>query len=89
MTLSASIRASLSDNHVSPTNGATLPPSRTRLAAAYALFPLMIGGLWTHLTHGEYLFALMPIAYGSGLYLVMKDSLCELLSDREPIRGAV
>ena len=62
---------------------------RTRLAAAYALFPLMIGGLLTHLTHGEYLFALMPIAYGSGLYLVMKDSLCELLSDREPIRGAV
>jgi uncharacterized membrane protein YphA (DoxX/SURF4 family) len=60
---------------------------RTRLAAAYALFLLMIGGLLTHLTFGEYLFALMPIAYGSGLYLLMKDSLPELLAAREPIRG--
>jgi hypothetical protein len=60
---------------------------RTRLAATYGLFLLMIGGLLTHLTHGEYLFALMPIVYGGGLYLLMKDSLPELLSAREPIRG--
>jgi uncharacterized membrane protein YphA (DoxX/SURF4 family) len=62
---------------------------RTRFAAAYALFLLMIGGLLTHLTHGEYLFASMPIVYGSGLYLLMKDSLPELLSARRPIRGTV
>jgi uncharacterized membrane protein YphA (DoxX/SURF4 family) len=62
---------------------------RTRLAAAYALFLLMVGGLLTHLTHGEYLFALMPIAYGGGLYLLMKDSLPELLSAREPLRASV
>jgi len=67
--------------------GLLLP--RTRLAAAFALFLLMIGGLLTHLTHGEYLFAMMPIAYGAGLYLVMKDSLPELLSVHEPIRGTV
>jgi len=59
---------------------------RTRLAAAYALFLLMVGGLLTHLTHGEYLFALMPVAYGGGLYLLTKDSLHDLLSVREPIR---
>jgi uncharacterized membrane protein YphA (DoxX/SURF4 family) len=58
---------------------------RTRLAAAFALFLLMIGGLATHLTFGEYLFALMPITYGGGLYLLMKDSLPELLSAHEPI----
>src|SRR5580765_5059571 len=34
---------------------------RTRLAAAFALFLLMIGGFVTHITHGEYLFAVMPI----------------------------
>jgi uncharacterized membrane protein YphA (DoxX/SURF4 family) len=62
---------------------------RTRLAAAYALFLLMVGGLLTHLTHGEYLFALMPIAYGGGLYFLMKDSLPELLSAREPLRASV
>jgi uncharacterized membrane protein YphA (DoxX/SURF4 family) len=62
---------------------------RARFAAAYALFLLMIGGLLTHLTHGEYLFASMPIVYGSGLYLLMKDSLPELLSARRPIRGTV
>ena len=67
--------------------GLLLP--RTRLAAAFALFLLMIGGLLTHLTYGEYLFAMMPITYGGGLYLVMKDSLPELLSVREPIRGTV
>jgi hypothetical protein len=61
--------------------------ARTRLAAAYALFLLMIGGVLTHLSHAEYLFALMPIAYGGGLYLLMKDSLPELLSAHEPIRG--
>ena len=59
---------------------------RTRLAAAYALFLLMVGGLLTHLTHGEYLFALIPVAYGGGLYLLTKDSLHDLLSVREPIR---
>ena len=48
---------------------------RARPAAAFALFLLMIGGLVTHLTHGEYFFAVMPIIYGAGLYLLMKDSL--------------
>src|SRR5262245_25257980 len=57
---------------------------RTRLAAAYALFLLMIGGLLTHLTHAEYVFSLMPIAYGSGLYLLMKDSLPEVFASGEP-----
>jgi uncharacterized membrane protein YphA (DoxX/SURF4 family) len=51
---------------------------RTRLAAAFALFLLMIGGFVTHITHGEYLFAVMPIVYGAGLYLLMKESLPEL-----------
>lgn len=62
---------------------------RTRLVAAYALFLLMVGGLLTHLTHGEYLFALMPIAYGGGLFLLMKESLPELLSARPPVRATV
>ena len=44
---------------------------RTRLAAGYALFLLMIGGLATHLTYGEYVFALMPITYGAGLLLLV------------------
>jgi len=48
---------------------------RTRPAAAFALFLLMIGGLFTHLTHGEYFFAVMPIIYGAGLALLVKDSL--------------
>src|SRR5215471_9838712 len=48
---------------------------RTRPAAAFALFLLMIGGLVTHLTHGEYVFAVMPVLYGAGLYVLMKDSL--------------
>ena len=48
---------------------------RTRPAAAFALFLLMIGGLVTHLTHGEYFFAAMPVVYGAGLYLLMRDSL--------------
>jgi hypothetical protein len=61
---------------------------RTRLAAAFALFLLMIGGLLTHLTHGEYLFALMPIAYGGGLYLLVKDAVPGLLAaTREPLGG--
>jgi len=62
---------------------------RTRVAAAFALFLLMIGGLMTHLTYGEYLFALMPIAYAGGLFLLMKDSLPTLLSVHEPIGGTV
>ena len=60
---------------------------RTRLAAAYALLLLMIGGLATHLTYGEYLFASMPIVYGGGLFLLMKDSLPVLLADAAPVRG--
>jgi uncharacterized membrane protein YphA (DoxX/SURF4 family) len=48
---------------------------RTRPAAAFALFLVMIGGLVTHLTHGEYVFAVMPVIYGAGLYLLMKDAL--------------
>ena len=48
---------------------------RARPAAAFALFLLMIGGLVTHLTHGEYFLATMPVIYGSGLYLLMKDAL--------------
>ena len=72
-------------SEVSGAIGLLIP--RTRLAAAFALFLLMIGGLVTHLTYGEYLFALMPVTYGGGLYLLMKDSLPELLSAREPIRG--
>ena len=51
---------------------------RTRPAAAFALLLVMIGGLVTHLTHGEYLFAVMPIVYGAGLYLLIKDSLPRL-----------
>src|SRR5262245_64825382 len=43
---------------------------RTRPAAAFALFLLMIGGLVTHLTHGEYFLAAMPIIYGTGLYFL-------------------
>ena len=62
---------------------------RTRLAAAYALFVLMFGGLVTHLTFAEYAFALMPIAYGTGLFFLMKDSLPQLLSGREPLRHTV
>ena len=46
---------------------------RTRPAAAFALFLLMIGGLVTHLTHGEYFFAVMPVIYGAGLSVLMKD----------------
>src|SRR5215471_19664958 len=42
---------------------------RTRPVAAFALFLLMIGGFVTHVTHGEYLMAVMPIVYGAGLYL--------------------
>ncbi len=59
---------------------------RTRPAAAFALFLLMIGGFVTHVTHGEYFFAVMPVVYGAGLYLLMKDSLTELLV-RQPVRA--
>ena len=38
---------------------------RMRPAAAFALFLLMIGGLVTHVTQGEYFFAVMPIIYGA------------------------
>jgi len=62
---------------------------RTRPVAAFTLFLLMIGGLLTHLTHGEYLFALMPIAYGAGLSLLMKDSLAGLLSGPLPTQSTV
>ena len=61
---------------------------RTRPAAAFALFLLMIGGLVTHLTHGEYLFAVMPIMYGAGLYPLMKDSLPQF-SVRHAARATV
>src|SRR5215831_14843404 len=61
---------------------------RTRPAAAFALFLLMIGGLVTHLTHGEYVFAVMPIIYGAGLYVLMRDSLPEFTM-REVTRTTV
>ena len=48
---------------------------RTRPAAAFALLLMMVGGLVTHLTHGEYFFAAMPILYGGGLAILVKDSL--------------
>jgi uncharacterized membrane protein YphA (DoxX/SURF4 family) len=48
---------------------------RTRPAAAFALFLMMVGGLFTHLTHAEYLLAAMPVIYGAGLYLLFKDFL--------------
>ena len=62
---------------------------RTRLAAAFGLFLMMIGGLVTHLTHGEYFLATMPILYGGGLYLLVKESLPELLSVHQPVRATV
>jgi uncharacterized membrane protein YphA (DoxX/SURF4 family) len=61
---------------------------RTRLAAAFALFLVMIGGFVTHITHGEYLFAVMPIIYGSGLYLLMKDALPQI-SMNDAVRASV
>ena len=61
---------------------------RTRPAAAFALFLLMIGGFVTHVTHGEYFFAVMPVVYGAGLYFLMKDSLLEL-SVRQPVHATV
>ena len=54
---------------------------RTRPAAAFALFLLMVGGFVTHVTHGEYFFAVMPVVYGAGLYFLMKDSLLEAFGD--------
>ena len=62
---------------------------RTRLAAAFALFLLMIGGLLTHLTHGEYLFSLMPVVYGAGLFRLMKDSFGNVLSVPQRAQGTV
>jgi uncharacterized membrane protein YphA (DoxX/SURF4 family) len=50
---------------------------RTRSISAFALLLLMVGGLVTHLTHAEYLFAVMPVIYGAGLYLLIKDALPE------------
>ena len=61
---------------------------RTRPAAAFALFLLMIGGLVTHLTHGEYFFAVMPVIYGAVLYLLMKDSLPQF-SVQQAVRATV
>jgi uncharacterized membrane protein YphA (DoxX/SURF4 family) len=61
---------------------------RTRPAAAFALFLLMIGGLVTHLTHGEYFFAVMPIIYGAALYVLLNDSLPQF-SVQEPARATV
>jgi uncharacterized membrane protein YphA (DoxX/SURF4 family) len=66
--------------------GLLLP--RTRLSAAFALFLLMIGGLVTHLTHGEYVFAIMPVMYGAGLYILMKDSLPQFTVS-QPARSTV
>jgi uncharacterized membrane protein YphA (DoxX/SURF4 family) len=66
--------------------GLLLP--RTRLAAAFALFLLMIGGLFTHLTYGEYLFALMPLVWGGALVVVMKQSLPDALTTFASISGA-
>lgn len=62
---------------------------RTRLASAFALFLVMIGGLATHLIYGEYLLSLMPIAYGSGLFVLMKDGLPRLLTAPAPARAEV
>ena len=64
---------------------------RTRPAAAFALSLLMIGGLVTHLTHGEYFFAAMPIIYAAALYPLMKDSLPypSAPSVREAVHGTV
>ena len=62
--------------------------ARTRPIAAFALFLLMLGGFVTHLTHGEYLFAMMPVVYGAGLYFLMKESLPEL-SVRQPAPASV
>ena len=39
--------------------------------------------------YGEYLFALMPIGYGAGLYFLMKGSIPELFSARTPARETV
>ena len=61
---------------------------RTRPAAAFALFLLMIGGLVTHLTHAEYFFAVMPIIYGAALYLILEGSLPQF-SVQEPVRARV
>jgi len=61
---------------------------RTRLAASFSLFLLMIGGLLTHLVNGELLFALMPIVYGGGLLVVMKHSVPDALAALEAIQGS-
>jgi uncharacterized membrane protein YphA (DoxX/SURF4 family) len=63
--------------------------ARTRAAAAFGLLLLMVGGLVTHLTHGEYVLASMPIIYGGGLYLLIKDSVLDFVSVHEPIRATV
>ena len=57
---------------------------RTRLAAAFSLFLLMVGGLVTHLVNGEYVFALMPIVYGAGL-LALIASAPEVPPQHAPI----
>ena len=62
---------------------------RTRLAASFALLLLMIGGLLTHLTYGEYLFALMPIVYGVALLVVIRESAPETLATIRSLRSPV
>src|SRR5262245_41057117 len=51
---------------------------RTRPAAAFALFLLMIGGLVTHVTHGESCVVVMPMSDGAGLCPLINDSLPQL-----------
>ena len=55
---------------------------QTRLAAAFSLFLLMVGGLVTHLVNGELVFALMPIFYGAGLVAVVGGSPAAMPSRR-------
>lgn len=57
---------------------------RTRPAAAFALLLLMVGGFFTHVTHGEYGFAVMPVLYGAGLWLLVRDALPQVA----PVRVA-
>src|SRR5579862_5008567 len=58
---------------------------RTRVAAAFALFLMMVGGLVTHVVNDEYVLAAMPIIYGSGLYFLFKHALPQVAAP-EPAR---
>jgi hypothetical protein len=62
---------------------------QTRLAASFALFLLMVGGLFTHLVFGEYLFALMPIVYGAGVLVVLKQSAADAVVALRPVAGSL